>query len=646
MAASKKSFIAFRALMVYNKPLTQSVFVTISIHMFRRISSLFALLICAVSLLAQAPSADTARKQLEYTRANYTKFDFHIPMRDGVKLFTTVYAPKDQAKQYPIMMQRTPYSVAPYGVDNYKAVLGPSELFEKEGFIFVYQDVRGRYLSEGPFIDVPIHKEGTVDESTDTYDTVDWLVKNIPNNNGKVGMSGISYPGFYSAFALIHSHPALVAVSPQAPMGDVGNGDDAYHNGAFFLAANFGFYTDFNNRGLEPSRPKREPQFSFGTEDSYEFYLRMGTLANGNEKYFKNANPYYSDLLKHTSYDSYWQPRGLAQFMKNVTPAVLFVGGWYDAEDLAGPLKLFRALEHNGAAAPDTLVMGPWRHGGWARGDGEKLGNLSFGVKTGIYFRENIELPFFLKHLKGKEGPAYPKAWVFQTGLDQWRRFDAWPPKESVAKTLYLNGNGKLAFDLGPSSIAYDEFVSDPAHPVPVTGEIGEGMPGDYMTYDQRFASRRADVLTYQTEPLDQDITIAGPVTPSLQVSTSGTDSDFVVKLIDVYPDDYPETEEAHLGGYQQLVRGEPFRGKFRNSMSKPEPFTPNKETRLEYLMPDVCHTFRVGHRIMVQIQSSWFPLTDRNPQVFTDIPNAKPSDFQKATQRIYRGSGLKVMVD
>jgi uncharacterized protein len=606
---------------------------------------LFALIPCA-RLVAQ-PDPDAAKKQQEYVRGHYTKYDYRIPMRDGVKLFTSVYVPKEGTQPYPIMMQRTPYSVAPYGIDNYPRNLGPSDAFTKEGFIFAYQDVRGRYLSEGTFVDVPIHVEDKVDESTDTYDTVDWLVKHVPNNNGKVGMWGISYPGFYAAFSLINSHPALKAVSPQAPMGDVGNGDDAYHNGAFYLAANFGFYTGFPARGDEPQRPTRRTPFDFGTQDAYDFYLRMGTLASGNEKFYKNANPYYTDLLKHPNYDEFWQPRGLAQFMKNVTSAVLFVGGWFDAEDLSGPLKLFHALEKNGPKAPNTLVMGPWRHGGWSRGPDERLGNLHFASNTGDYFREKIELPFFLKSLKGKGETTYPKAWVFETGTNQWRRFESWPPTQAAAKTLYLQPEGKLSFESGPQTPAYEEYVSDPAHPVPVIGEIGEGMPGDYMTYDQRFASRRPDVLTYVTEPLDRDVTIAGPITPSLRVSTSGTDSDFVVKLIDVYPNDYPEQEKdkVHMGGYQQLVRGEPFRGKFRNSMSQPEPFVPNKETKLEYWMPDVCHTFRPGHRIMVQIQSSWFPLTDRNPQVFTDIPNAKPFDFRKATQRIYRGSGLKVNV-
>jgi putative CocE/NonD family hydrolase len=597
-------------------------------------------------LLGQPSTAEKARQQLEYTKEHYTKYEYRIPMRDGIKLFTTVYAPKDTSKPYPMMMTRTPYSVSPYGIDNYRAVLGPSELFTKEGFIFVYQDVRGRYLSEGTFIDVPIHslklgpKES--DESTDTYDTIDWLVKNIPNNNGKVGISGISYPGFYSAFSLIDAHPALKAVSPQAPMGDVGNGDDAYHNGAFFLAANFGFYTSFKPR-KEPERPHRGGrEFEYGTDDEYDFYLRMGPLTNANEKYLKNENVYWDDLLKHPNYDTFWQNRAEAPHMKNVKPAVLWVGGWFDAEDLAGPLKLFRATEKNGTPTPDTLVMGPWSHGGWSRGDGDKLGNLEFRSKTGEFFREHIELPFFVAYLKDKP-TEYPKAWLFETGTDQWMRFDAWPPANAVERSLYLGPGGSLSFTPpaagGPG---FDEYVSDPAKPVPVTAEIGGGMPGDYMTYDQRFASRRTDVLTWQTEPLDHDVTIAGPIRPILRVATSGTDSDFDVKLIDVYPNDYPDPDpnptKVHRGGYQQMVRGEPFRGKFRNSFEKPEPFTPNQLAKIEYVMPDICHVFRPGHRIMVQIQSSWFPLTDRNPQIFIDIPTAKAGDFQKATERVYRG--------
>ena len=619
-----------------------------------------ALLLFAAVLAAQTPP-DKTKEQAEYTRSHYTKFDYRIPMRDGVKLFTTVYAPKDAAQQYPIIMQRTPYSVAPYGIDNYRTSVGPSDLFSKEGFIFAYQDARGRYLSEGPFIDVPAHKPMSgakaTDESTDTYDTIDWLVKNVANNNGRVGIWGISYPGFYAAFSLIDSHPALKAVSPQAPMGDVGNGDDSYHNGAFFLAANFGFYSSFKPRGNEPARPKRQLPFEFGTADSYDFYLQMGPLANANERYLKNENVYWDNLLKHPNYDSFWQAKALAPHMKQVKPAVLWVGGWFDAEDLSGPLKLFRAMEAGGPSSPATLVMGPWPHGGWSRGDGDRLGNLDFASKTGEFYRQSIELPFFVQNLKSKgdglkvtANGTIPKAWLFETGRNEWVRFDNWPPKGSAETSLYLDAGGKLSLTQ-PAAAAFDEYASDPDKPVPVTGEVGAGMPSDYMTYDQRFASKRPDVLVYQTAPLEKDVTIAGPIRPLLRVSTTGTDSDFVVKLIDVYPSDYPDPQpnpaRLHMGGYQQLVRGEPFRGKFRNSFEKPEPFIPNAPAKIEFVMPDVCHVFRPGHRIMVQIQSSWFPLTDRNPQQFLDIPNAKASEFRKAFERVYRGGpdGSRIMV-
>jgi len=611
-------------------------------------------LLLAVYISAQTEQ-ETDAKRLEYVRAHYTKYDFRIPMRDGVKLFTSVYAPKDASQSYPILMKRTPYSVEPYGTDRYPNSLGPSDLFTKEGFIFAYQDVRGRYLSEGTFTDVMPHKTHfaepkDTDESTDAYDAIDWLVKNVPNNNGRVGVWGISYPGHYAAYSLIDAHPALKAVSPQAPMGDVGNGDDAYHNGAFFLAANFGFYTGFKPRGAEPERKDNADKFDYGTPDEYDFYLRMGPLANS-PALLTGANSYWKDLLEHPNYDEFWRTRALAQYMKNVRAAVLFVGGWFDAEDLAGPLKLFRAVEANGPSSPVTLAMGPFSHGGWAKVAGDTLGNLNFASKTGDFYRERIELPFFVQNLKGKgdglkEKPdgSIPKAWLFETGTNQWRQFSAWPPANAEKRSLYLGANGKLTFhaENAESATGFDEYVSDPAHPVPVTGETGEGMPGDYMTYDQRFASRRADVLTYATEPLDRDVTIAGPVSPLLRVSTSGTDSDFIVKLIDVYPGDYPDPDpnprEVKMGGYQQMVRGEPFRGKFRNSMEKPEPFQPGTPAKIDFAMPDVCHTFRPGHRIMVQIQSTWFPLVDRNPQQFLDIPSAKAADFRKATERIYRG--------
>ena len=620
------------------------------------VAAVLLLLAPAGRTLAQDEgNGDLVLKRLEYTRAHYTKYEYRIPMRDGARLFTHVYVPKDKSRPYPIMLLRTPYSVAPYGVDSHRPVLGPSEAFEREGFIFAYQDVRGRFMSEGEFIDMPFRKvplsgPKDTDETTDTFDTIDWLVRNLPNNNGRVGLWGISYPGFYAAFGMIDAHPALKAVSPQAPVGDVADGDDAFHNGAFFLAANFGFYAVFKQRPGGPERPGRFLRFDYGTPDAYDFFLRMGPLANSISLYFTDASAFWNANLEHPDYDEFWRKRSLVPHMKAIKPAVLFVGGWYDAEDLSGPLKLFRALESYGPLAPNTLVMGPWLHGGWAGMDGDRLGNLRFDSMTGGYYRESIELPFFLRHLKGqgdglrssKTGPD-PKAIVFMTGRNEWHRFDAWPPKEAAETPLYLGPGGRLSFEPAPGDgSAFDEYLSDPNRPVPVIGHTGEGMPGDYMTEDQRFASRRPDVLTYVTEPLERDVVIAGPIAPKLRVSTTGTDADFVVKLIDVHPGDAPDPEPnpsgVRMGGYQQLVRGEPFRGKYRNSRERPEPFVPGRQERLEFVMPDAFHAFRAGHRIMVQIQSSWFPLTDRNPQKFMDIPKAEASDFVKAFERVHLG--------
>ncbi len=612
-------------------------------------------------LLLCSPRAATAQPRPNQdnrfsVRSNYTKFEYFIPMRDGVKLCTEVYAPKDSSKTCPIMFLRTPYSARPYGTNNYSDRLSPGSAFASNGFIFAFQDVRGRFNSEGIFIDEAPHIEhpnGTndVDPSTDTYDSIDWMVKNIPNNNGRVGMSGISYPGFYAAYGLVNSHPALRADSPQAPMGDVGNGDDVYHNGAFFLAANFGFFTGFWPRGPKPMESSPRRDFDFGTRDEYDFYLRMGPLANAEDLLFKHQNEYWSDMLKHPNYDEFWASRALGPDMHHLTSPVLLVGGWYDAEDLGGTLKLFHAIEQHGDAPALTLVMGPWSHGQWGRGPGDKLGDLSFESKTGEYYRDQIQFPFFNQYLKGDTTTNLPRAWVFETGANQWRQFDAWPPKNAEPRSIYLQSGGRLTLvPPGKEKEGFDEYISDPAKPVPVSAEIGEGMAGDYMTFDQRFASQRPDVLTYESEPLAAPVTIAGPVRPALRVSTSGTDSDFIVKLIDVYPNDTPDPEpnpqDIHFGGYQQMVRGEPFRGKFRNSMSNPEPFAPKKPAKIEFAMPDVLHTFQKGHRIMVQIQSSWFPMVDRNPQQFLDIPSAKASDFAKATERVYYGGKSGTRID
>ncbi|MBV8808267.1 MAG: CocE/NonD family hydrolase [Acidobacteriaceae bacterium] len=580
-------------------------------------------------------------------RANYNKFEYRIPMRDGVRLFTAVYAPKDTSQKWPILLTRTPYSVGPYGVDKYRTHVGPSDKFAEDKFIFVYQDARGRFQSEGEFVDVrPIRSDAvgstSTDESTDAYDTIDWLVKNVPNNNGKVGMVGISYDGFYTDAALVHAHPALVAASPQAPMADLYMGDDAYHSGAFMLVANFSFYTGFMKQSNPVFPEKQEKEFAYGTKDGYKFYLNMGPLANAEQSYFHRQNSYWTDLIEHTTYDRYWQERNILPHLKTATPAVLVVGGWFDAEDLSGTLKTFRAIEAQSAQTENKLVMGPWAHGAWQRSKGDKLGDISFGSDTGPFFENEILLPFFRHYLKGAPDPGLPAAYVFETGKNVWRKEQHWPPAKAQPEELYLRAGGKLSFDPAVETSGFDEYVSDPNKPVPFLNKPALYMEPEYMDGDQRFVKSRPDVLSYETEPLAADVTIAGPISPTLVVSSSGTDSDFDVKLVDVYPDD----ALGGVGGYEQLVRGEPFRGKFRNSFEQPQPFTPGEVQQIHFTMPDAYHCFLKGHKILVQVQSSWFPLTDRNPQTFSDIPHARPDQFVRATERIYRSPGAASFVE
>ncbi len=615
-----------------------------------------------------------------YIRENYTKFEYRVPMRDGVKLFTSVYIPKDvftDGKTYPIMLQRTPYNVRPYGIDQYRENLGPSEFFAREKFIFVYQDIRGRFMSEGEYSLLRPHNPTKgpkdIDEASDTYDTVAWLVKNLPGNSGKAGMWGISQPGFYVTAGMIDAHPALVAVSPQAPVSDYWWNDDVYHNGAFMLAHRFSFYQGFKLRQGDPEPPPAQtpPRFDYGTPNGYEFYLNMGSLANADEKYFKHTQPLWLFNLDHATYDEAWQSRAIWRHLKGIKPAVMLVGGWYDNEDPQGLLRQFDFMEKNTPPSTLMLVMGPWNHGGFSRGDGDRLGNVEFGSKTGLYYRQNIEFPFFMYYLKGKGDGNFPKAYLFQTGVNQWRKFNDWPPRAAASKAIYLDDKGKLSWQQ-PATAGFDEYLSDPNKPVPYIGFVAQGVLNSYMTEDQRFAATRPDVLVYKTEPLDQDLTASGPISVDLKVSTTGTDSDFVVKVIDVYPDDYPQPDAApagrggaaapaagaggrgnqpantvQMGGYQQLIRGEPFRGKYRKSFEKPAPFEPGKPDRITFRLPDVDHTWRQGHRVMVQIQSSWFPLTDRNPQKFLDIPKAHSNDFVKATERVYFGGadGSKIEI-
>jgi putative CocE/NonD family hydrolase len=590
---------------------------------------------------------------VDYVKSHYTKYEYQIPMRDGVKLFTSVYVPKDAKDRYPIVLDRTPYSVQPYGTDQYKSDLGPSPVFGTEGYIVAYQDVRGRWMSEGEFVNMRPHratKSGPqdIDESTDTFDTIDWLIKNVPGNNGRVGMWGISYPGFYAAAGMIDAHPALKAASPQAPVTDWFTGDDWHHNGALQLPHAFNFLASFGHPRPLPTK-KMPERFDHGTPDGYAFFLRMGPLSNANARYFKNDVPFWNEIMQHGTFDDFWKARNLRAHLKNIKPAVMTVGGWFDAENLFGALETYKRVEANSPGATNVLVMGPWRHGGWGHSDGASLGPISFNSKTAEYYREKIEFPFFQYYLKGKGAPTFPEAWVFVTGTNEWRTFDVWPPRGARRRSLYLRSGGGLASEppSDTNGTPFDEYVSDPAHPVEYIDRLEIGMTGDYMIQDQRFASHRPDVLVYESEPLASDITIAGPVDAKLFVSTSGTDSDWVVKLIDVYPDDYagPETNgpnaSVKLGGYQQLVRGDVMRGKFRNSLEKPEPFEPNHPTPVNFTMSDAAHTFRSGHKLMVQIQSSWFPLIDRNPQKFVDIYNATDGDFQKATERIYRNAEM-----
>ena len=589
--------------------------------------------------------------------AGYTKYEYRIPMRDGVKLFTSVYVPKDDSKPYPILMRRTPYSVAPYGVDSYPDTLGPSALFPKEGYIFVYQDVRGRWNSEGEFVNMRPHnpkKAGKdIDESSDTFDTIDWLVKNVPNNNGKVGTYGISYPGFYVSAGMIDAHPALKAASPQAPISDWFVGDDFHHNGVLFLPHCFNFMANFGKPRPGPITKDQFLKFDHNSKDGYDFFLNMGSVYNADAKYYRGDVAFWTEVMKHPNYDDFWKSRNLRQHMKAVKPAVMTVGGWFDAENLFGALETYKNTEkmspENGG---NFLVMGPWDHGGWSRDDADRLGPVKFNAKTGPYYREQIELPFFEYYLKGKGAGKFPEAWVFETGTNVWRKFDAWPPTQAAASKFYF-GDRQQLLTAAEKDAGHDEFVSDPAKPVPYIDKTNIGMDKEYMVGDQRFAGRRPDVLVYQTEPFETDTTLAGPIEVNLTVSTTGTDADWIVKVIDVYPAEFPEWDPnptgVRMGNYQQLIRGEPFRGKFRNSFEKPEPFEPGKQATVKFVMPDIFHTLRPGHRLMVQVQSTWFPLADRNPQKFVDINFAKEADFQKATHRVYRGgdgaSGISVKV-
>jgi putative CocE/NonD family hydrolase len=584
-----------------------------------------------------------------YLREHYQKKDYMIPMRDGVRLFTIVYAPKDTSQKYPIMLFRTPYSIPPYGSDDYRAQLGPSPEFDRDGYIFVFQDVRGKFRSEGEFLVMKPYKPDKksardTDESSDTYDTIDWLLRNLHGHNSRVGQWGISYPGWQTVMGMIDAHPALKASSPQASPSDMFLGDDFHHNGAFRLMYSFSWLAgNAQTRAGQSEQVNRT--FDYGTPDGYKFFLDIGTVSRVNELYFQNRVPAWNEFMEHPNYDSYWQDQNALKDLKNIRPAVLNVAGWFDAEDFYGPTSIYYRIERENPSNRSTLVVGPWLHGGWSSMDGDSLGNIRFGSKTSLHYQKEVLFPFFSYHLKDRGPVNLPEAIVFQTGKNVWKTYDQWPPRSAVTGNLYFHGNGRLSFDAvtDKSPSAYDAYVSDPYKPVPFSAETRTTQGHLWMVEDQRFAASRPDVLVYQTDALREDITIAGPILASIHVATSGTDSDYVVKLIDVYPSDAPDnlpnTCSVKMGNFQMLLAGEVFRARFRNSYSKPEPMTPDQPVKLEFDLRDRNHTFLKGHRIMVQVQSSWFPVIDRNPQKFVDIYRASGADFRKATQRLYRSA-------
>lgn len=603
-------------------------------------NKLFFSICCFVTLQS------SAQDQRNFVKENYTKTDTLIRMRDGVKLYTVIYIPKDQSQAYPFLIERTPYSAGPYSSRNFPQRVGPNEGLMKEKYIFVYQDVRGRYMSEGTNLEVTPYiankkNKTDIDEGSDTYDTVDWLLKNVPHNNGRAGLSGISYPGFYATACLPGAHPAIKAVSPQAPVTDEFIGDDANHNGAFFLLDNFSFMNYF---GAERSGPVEDYSglvFSEDIKDAYQFHLKMGNIKNTNsEKYYNHKSVLWDEYLQHDTYDAFWKARNIRTHLKNISIPVLVVGGWFDAEDLFGALHTYEAIEKQSPANNNRLVMGPWTHGAWASPSWTKFATHNFGSNTSKYFQDSLETTFFNFYLKDKGTFTASEATVFETGSNQWKNYENWPPKNSTTVSYFFNEKQQLSLKKPVSKNKYEEYISDPNQPVPYTNGVFSGRNNEYMAEDQRFAAIRPDVIYFKTDELDEDLTLAGRISVDLLVSTTGTDADFIVKLIDVLPDTASTPKDGSnslsMAGLQRLVRAEVMRGKFRNSYETPSAFVPNKIAEVKFDLNDVAHTFKKGHKIMVQVQSSWFPLVDRNPQKFMRIPEASNSDFKKATIRIY----------
>ncbi|MEM9917949.1 MAG: CocE/NonD family hydrolase [Bacteroidota bacterium] len=616
-----------------------------------------ALCICWLSCNSskKVVQADTqsilpAKTALATAQSMYDKSEYNIRMRDGVRLYTAVYVPKDASPEntYPILMKRTPYSCRPYGPTAYRDSIGPSRYLMEDKYIFVYQDVRGRWMSEGSYDNMRPHipekqSNKDIDESSDTYDTIEWLLKNVANNNGRVGQWGISYPGFYTTTGTICGHPALVASSPQAPIADF-YFDDFHHRGAYFLSY-FMATTVFGYQKEGPTTESWYPLIDAGTPDQYRFFLEMGPLKNG-DKYYGKDNFFWQQLKEHPDYDEFWQKRNILPHLKGIKHAVMTVGGWFDAEDLYGPLMTYKTIEKNNPGINNSLVMGPWSHGDWSKNRPEQnIGAVHFGKKISDFYQQEIEFRFFKHHLKGWDDTGLPEAYLFNTGSKEWEKFAKWPPANVQKKKLYLQVDQELGFDAPKAKDSFSEYISDPAKPVPYSEDIKVVFtPRKYMTDDQRFAGRRPDVLVFETPPLTEAVTVSGEIMARLKVSTSGTDADWVVKLIDVYPGDHPDyahnPPNIRMGHYEQMVRSEVLRGRYRNDFNKPEPFTPGQITDVELPLQDVLHTFKKGHRIMIQIQSSWFPLIDRNPQKFVDnIFYADEADFIKATHRVYHSA-------
>ena len=569
------------------------------------------------------------------TRIPYKRSEAMVPMRDGVKLYTVILTPEKQTEPAAVLIDRTPYGVK--GITP-NAASGRPEL-AKEGYVFVFQDIRGRFNSEGQFLmnRPPRDKRDpkSVDESTDTYDTIDWLIKNVPNNNGRVGIYGVSYDGWLSASALIDAHPALKASSPQAPMTDAWMGDDFFHNGAFRMSYGYEY-----GKWMEYGKPD-DPPISFEI-DSYDWYMKIGLLSNLAAT-LENRSPTFNSFVAHPAYDDYWKARSSERYLPCTRVPTLVVGGWWDQEDEYGALATYRALEKCDKNN-NHFVMGPWNHGGWG-GRGRRLGAIDFGSDTGTYFKQDIQAPFFACQLKNKCERSTPEASIFQSGSNKWMTYDAWPPRETQQRQLYFQANGELSFNRPENDKSeFDSYISDPANPVPYRQRPIQGTYANGSTWytwrvsDQRFVADRKDVLKWQTAVLTEDVTITGDVIAHLFAATTGSDGDWVMKLIDVYPDEYPA--DPKMAGYQLMVADEIFRGRYRKSFEKPEAIKSNKVLEYTIDLRGNDHVFRKGHRIMVQVQSSWFPLYDRNPQTFVkNIFMATPRDYKAATQQIYRSA-------